>query len=248
MDRLIYLAMTGAQQLLQQQAVASHNLANASTTGYKAETAAFRVAPVVGGPGHATRAYAVASTTGADLAAGAIQPTGRDLDVAIEGDGFLAVQALDGNEGYTRNGSLDISPDGELRTRTGLTVLGEGGPIVVPPDSRITIARDGTVSAVSEGTQANTVSVVGRLKLVKIDKADIVRGGDGLFRTRSGEAADAEPSVVVAAGALESSNVNAVSAMVDMINLARQFEMHMKLLQSAEQNEQRATQVLGQNG
>jgi flagellar basal-body rod protein FlgF len=245
MDRLIYLAMTGAQQLLQQQAVTSHNLANAATTGYKAETAAFRVAPVVGGAGHPTRAYAVASTTGADLAAGAIQPTGRDLDVAIEGEGFLAVQALDGTEGYTRNGSLDVSPDGELRTRSGLTVLGEGGPLIVPPDSKITIGRDGTVSAVTEGPQANTVTVVGRLKLVKIAQADIVRGGDGLFRTRGGEAADADPAVVVASGALESSNVNAVSAMVDMINLARQFEMHMKLLQNAESNEQRATQLLG---
>ena len=248
MDRLIYLAMTGAQQLLQQQAVASHNLANAATTGYKAETAAFRVAPLVGGAGHATRAYAVASTTGADLAAGAIQTTGRDLDVAIEGDGFLAVQALDGTEAYTRNGSLDISPDGELRTRSGLTVLGEGGPLTVPPDSRITIGRDGTISAVTEGPQANTITVVGRLKLVKIDKQEIVRGGDGLFRTRGGAAADADPAVVVASGALESSNVNAVSAMVDMINLARQFEMQMKLLQNAEQNEQRATQILGQSG
>ena len=248
MDRLIYLAMTGAQQLLQQQAVASNNLANASTAGYKAETMAFRVAPVVGGPGHATRAYAVSSTTGADLAPGPIQATGRDLDVAIEGDGFIAVQGLDGSEAYTRNGSLDVSPDGELRTRTGLTVLGEGGPIIVPPDSRITIGRDGTVSAVQEGPQANTVAVVGRLKLVKIDRADVTRGGDGLFRTRNGDAADADPTVAVAAGAVEGSNVNAVSAMVDMINLARQFEMQMKLLQSAEQNEQRATQVLGQNG
>jgi flagellar basal-body rod protein FlgF len=248
MDRLIYLAMTGAQQLLQQQAVASHNLANAATTGFKAETAAFRVAPVVGGPGHATRAYAVASTTGADLAAGAIQPTGRDLDVAVEGDGFLAVQALNGTEAYTRNGSLDISPEGELRTRSGLTVLGESGPLTVPPDSRITIARDGTISAVNEGPQANTVTVVGRLKLVKIDKQDIVRGGDGLFRTRTGAPADADPGVVVTSGALESSNVNAVSAMVDMINLARQFEMHMKLLQNADQNEQRASQILGQSG
>jgi flagellar basal-body rod protein FlgF len=248
MDRLIYLAMTGAQQLLQQQAVASNNLANASTAGYKAETAAFRVAPVVGGPGHPTRAYAVASTTGADLAPGAIQTTGRDLDVAIEGDGFLAVQALDGTEAYTRNGSLAVSPEGELRTRTGLTVLGEGGPISVPPDSRITIGRDGTVSAVTEGTDANTVTVVGRLKLVGIDKADVIRGGDGLFRTRSGDAADADPAVVVTSGALESSNVNTVSAMVEMINLARSFELQMKLLQHAEGNEQRATQILGQNG
>ena len=248
MDRLIYLAMTGAQQLLQQQAVASNNLANAATTGYKAETTAFRVAPLVGGAGHPTRAYAVTSTTGADLAPGGVQPTGRDLDVAIEGDGFLAVQALDGSEAYTRNGSLDISPDGELRTRSGLAVLGEGGPINVPPDSKVTIGRDGTVSAVTEGPDANTVTVVGRLKLVKIDKADIMRGGDGLFRTRSGSAADADPAVVVTAGALESSNVNAVSAMVEMINLARTFELQMKLLQNAEANEQRATQILGQSG
>ena len=245
MDRLIYLAMTGAQQLLQQQAVASNNLANVSTTGYKAETTAFRVAPVVGGAGHPTRAYAVASTPGANLAAGAIMPTGRELDVAIEGDGFLAVQARDGSEAYTRNGSLDVSPEGELRTRSGLTILGEGGPITIPPDSRISVARDGTVSAVSEGTQANTVTVVGRLKLVKLEGRDIVRGGDGLFRTKSGAAADADPSVVVASGALEASNVNAVSAMVEMINLARQFEMQMKLLQHAEQNEQRASQILG---
>ena len=248
MDRLIYLAMTGAQQLLQQQAVASNNLANAATTGYKAETTAFRVAPLVGGAGHPTRAYAVTSTTGADLAPGGVQATGRDLDVAIEGDGFLAVQALDGSEAYTRNGSLDISPDGELRTRSGLPVLGEGGPINVPPDSKITIGRDGTVSSVTEGPDANTVTVVGRLKLVKIDKADIMRGGDGLFRTRSGTAADADPAVVVTAGALESSNVNAVSAMVEMINLARTFELQMKLLQNAESNEQRATQILGQSG
>jgi len=202
----------------------------------------------VGGPGHPTRAYVVASTTGADLAPGAIETTGRDLDVAIEGDGFLAVQALDGTEGYTRNGSLAVSPEGELRTRTGLTVLGEGGPMTVPPDSRITIGRDGTVSAVTEGPEASTVTVVGKLKLVKIDQADVMRGGDGLFRTRSGNAADADPTVVVASGALESSNVNTVAAMVEMINLARSFELQMKLLQHAEGNEQRATQILGQNG
>jgi len=243
MDRLIYLAMTGAQQLLQQQAVASHNLANVGTTGYKAETTAFRVAPVVGGAGHPTRAYAVVSTPGADLKAGALQPTGRDLDAAIEGDGFFTVQALDGSEAYTRNGSFEISPDGELRTRSGLTVLGEGGPLIVPPDSKITIARDGTVSAV-ESAQANTVNVIGRLKLVKIDAADALRGGDGLFRTKGGEPADADPAVVVASGVLESSNVNAVSAMVEMINLARAFEMQMKLLQNAEQNDQRASQLL----
>lgn len=247
MDRFIYIAMTGAQQLLQQQAVNAHNLANASTTGYKAETSAFRVAPVVG-PGAPTRAYAVDTSIGADLAPGALQPTGRDLDVAIEGDGFFTVQAQDGTEAYTRGGSLSLDPDGQLITRNGLSVLGDGGPVVIPPDSKVTIGRDGTVSVVNYGQSAANVTAVGKLKLVNPAKADVAKGPDGLFRMKSGQSADADPAVSVASGTLEASNVNTVSAMVEMINLARQFEMHMKLLQNAEQNEQRAAQLLSTNG
>ncbi len=243
MDRLIYIAMTGAQQLLHQQAQSAHNLANAATTGYKADTAAFRAAPVVG-PGMATRAYAVDTTTGADLAPGSIQSTGRDLDVAIEGDGFLTVQAPNGTEAYTRNGSLQVNADGELQTRSGLTVLGDGGPITIPQDSKVSIGRDGTVSIVTYGQSAANVTSVGQLKLVKPAANEVVKGADGLFRTKSGQPADADPSVSLTAGALESSNVNTVSAMVDMIGLARAFEMQMKLLQNAEGNAQRATALL----
>ncbi len=246
MDRLIYIAMTGAQQVLNQQAVTSHNLANAATAGYKADTAAFRVAPVQG-PGLPTRAYAVDTTTGADLSAGAIQRTGRDLDVAIQGEGFFAVQAPDGSEAYTRNGSLDISPEGELRARSGLTVLGEGGPIVIPPDSKIAIAKDGTVSVTTSGQSAANVTVVGQIKLVNPPRQDIVKGTDGLFRTRNGQPADTDSNVALTGGALEGSNVNAVSTMVDMINLARQFDLQMKLLQNAESNAQRASQLLTTN-
>src|SRR4051812_37424900 len=136
MDRLIYITMTAAQQLLQQQAVAANNLANAGTTGFKAETTAFRVAPVAG-EGLPTRAYAVDTTAGADMSAGSLQSTGRDLDVAIEGDGLFAVQARDGSEAYTRAGSFALNAEGELQTRTGQTVLGDGGPIVIPADSKI---------------------------------------------------------------------------------------------------------------
>jgi flagellar basal-body rod protein FlgF len=242
MDRSLSLAMAGAQQLLQQQAVTAHNLANASTTGYKAETTTFRVAPVTG-PGQPTRAYALESTPGADLTAGTVQATGRDLDVAIEGPGFFAVEATDGTEAYTRAGSFDVSPDGQLTTRTGLTVLGEGGPIVVPPDSKIQVGRDGTISATTPG-QSAAVNVVGKLKLVNPDAAALQKGGDGLFRQKSGQPADADPAVGVTAGALESSNVNAVAAMVDMISLARNFEMQMKLIQNADGNEQHANQLL----
>jgi flagellar basal-body rod protein FlgF len=201
----------------------------------------------VTGAGQPTRAYALESTPGADLTAGTVQTTGRDLDVAIEGPGFFAVEATDGSEAYTRAGSFDVSPDGQLITRTGLTVLGEGGPIVVPPDSRIQVGRDGTVSATTPG-QSATVNVVGRLKLVNPDAAAVQKGGDGLFRLRSGQPADADDSVSVTAGALESSNVNAVAAMVDMINLARNFEMQMKLISTADGNEQHANQLLSASG
>jgi flagellar basal-body rod protein FlgF len=245
MDRLVYIAMTGAQQLLQQQAVTAHNLANANTTGFKAEMAAFRTAPVTG-PGLATRAYAVDTTTGADMTPGPLQATGRDLDVAIEGDGLFAVEGRDGTEAYTRAGSFDISPDGELRTRGGLVVLGDSGPITVPPEAKISIGKDGTVSASVAG-QAG-VNVVGQLKLVNPEKGVLVKSGDGLFRTRGGAPLAADPEVRVLAGQLESSNVNPVGAMVEMINLARNFELQMKLLQNVDSNEQRATQLLSSGG
>src|SRR5450432_1061957 len=143
MDRLIYIAMTGAHQLLEQQAVAAHNLANAGTNGYKSETVAFRSAPVQG-PGLPTRAYAVAASTGADFSGGTIQRTGRDLDVAVQGEGFISVQARDGNEAYTRDGGFELDTEGQLRTRGGLAVLGDGGPITIPQDSAVSIASDGT--------------------------------------------------------------------------------------------------------
>ena len=242
MDRLIYIAMTGAAQQFHQQSITANNLANAATVGYKAETTAFRTS-YVNGPGAAARAYAMASSDGADVSAGAIRPTGRELDVAIEGEGYFAVQALDGSEAYTRAGSFRISPEGELQTRSGLTVLGEGGPLSIPANSQVEIGADGTVSAVEHGPTARNVQVVGRLKLVTLDRATLVRGGDGLFRSRGGEATT-DANVRVVAGSLEESNVNAVGAMVEMINLARQYDLHMKVLQSADGNAQRANQLL----
>lgn len=246
MDRMIYVAMGGANQLFHQQAVVAHNLANAGTAGYKADTTAFRVAPV-SGPGLATRAYGVETTTGADLTGGSIQKTGRELDVAIQGDGFFAVQAADGNEAYTRNGSFQVSPDGVLTTSSGLTVLGDGGPISVPPDSNLTIAKDGTVSLTTFGQSSANVTVLGRLKLVNPDKASVVKGPDGLFRLNGGDTADVDEAVTLVSGSLEGSNVNAVSTMIDMIALARQFDLSMRLLQNAETDAQRATQLLAIN-
>jgi flagellar basal-body rod protein FlgF len=242
MDRLIYTAMTGAKHLLEQQAVVAHNLANANTTGFRAELSAFRAVPVVG-EGAATRAFVVDSTVGADLAPGTIQQTGRSLDVALQSSGFIAVRTEDG-EGYTRAGNLQVSPNGMLQTRDGHDVLGDGGPIAVPPDTILTIAPDGTVSTVPTSGTPNAVATVGRIRLVNPGENEIVRGGDGLFRMRDGGQAEVDPSVTLLSGALEGSNVNVVEAMVSMIENARQFDMQMKMLSNAESNARDAASVL----
>ena len=242
MDRMIYTAMTGAKTLMQRQDVLANNLANVNTNGYRAATTAFRVAPVTG-EGLPTRAFAVESTTGADFAPGTLQTTGRPLDAALQGSGWFAVQAADGTEGYTRSGAFDLSEQGTLQTAGGQPVLGDGGPITVPAGHRVAIAADGTLSAVSAANNKSVISL-GRLKLVNPETAGLTRGSDGLFRMRDGSTPDADPRVRVAGGALEGSNVNAVEAMVGMISLARQFDTQMKLLQAAEGNARKATQLL----
>lgn len=243
MDRLIYTAMTGAKHALEQQATTSHNLANATTTGFRAQIDQFRAVPVQGAI-LSTRAFVVDSTTGSDFRAGAIQQTGRALDVAVQGDGWIAVQAADGSEAYTRNGSLKQDENGVLLTRDGLTVMGDGGPLSIPPGRNIAMGKDGTISLVPDGSEATGLTTVGRLKLVNPPETDLVRGDDGLFRLKDGEAAEADPNVVLISGALESSNVNVVDEMVNMISLARQFDMQMKLLQHAENNDSKAAQLL----
>lgn len=246
MDRLIYIAMTGAKHALWQQASTAHNLANVTTTGYRAESNAFRALPVFG-EGAKTRAFVVDSTTGADFNAGVIQHTGRELDVAVQGKGWVTVQAADGTEAYTRNGSFTVSANGVLQTRNGQNVMGDGGPISIPPDNDITVAKDGTVSAVPTGQTLTSVTAVGRIKLVNPPEIDLVKGQDGLFRLKSGQPASADANVALASNSLESSNVNMVEAMVSMINHARSFEMQTKLLTKAESNEAKASQLLNLN-
>jgi flagellar basal-body rod protein FlgF len=243
MDRLIYTAASGAKHILEQQATTSHNLANVSTTGFRAQIDAFRAVPVQG-PGLPTRAFVVDSTVGADFSSGPLQLTGRDLDVAIKGKGWIAVQMADGTEAYTRNGALQMSPNGLLQTAAGQTIQGEGGPISIPPEVTVAIGGDGTISTIATTTQPGAPTVLGRLKLVNPPEQDLVRGDDGLFRLKSGAAAPADPQVVVAGAALEGSNVSPVDAMVNMIALARSFETQMSLMKNAENNAAKATQIL----
>lgn len=243
MDRLIYTAMTGAKHILEQQATTTHNLANATTTGFRAQIDAFRAVPVVGAP-LPTRTYVVDSTVATDFSPGSVMQTGRDLDVAVLSKGWFAVQLEDGTEAYTRHGSLKLSETGVLQTQSGLNVAGDAGPIAIPPDVTVTIAKDGTVAAIANGTKPGASTVLGRLKLVNPPENELVRGDDGLFRMKSGEPAEVDPNVAIAGGALEGSNVNAAEAMVNMINLARQFEMHMNMLKNVESNDTKAAQLL----
>ncbi len=242
MDRMIYLSMSGAKAMLQRQDILAHNLANVSTAGFRAEMASFRSVPVLG-DGASTRVYALESTTGYSDAPGDVQSTGRTLDVAVSGKSWLAVQALDGTEAYTRGGALDISPEGELVTRGGLQVLGDGGPISVPANAKIDIGADGSITAKVGDARAQ---LLGKLKLVT-PEGRLERGNDGLFRSGGGDL-DADPAARVQQGMLEGSNVSAVATMIAMITASRQFEQQMKMLQSAEQKEQAATKLLSPNG
>jgi flagellar basal-body rod protein FlgF len=249
MDRLIYTAMTGAAQALEQQDVVANNLANTSTTGFRAQLANFRSAPLSFGDGSTvnddtTRTFVLSSTPGADYTPGPISQTGNPLDVAVQGPGWLTVQTADGNEAYTRAGNLHVDANGQLMTATNLPVVGNSGPISVPPGSDITIGKDGSVSALVAGDPPQSIALVDQLKLVNPDPNTLERGNDGLFHTADGNPADPDPTVALAPGSLEGSNVNPVAAMVSMITNARQFQMQTKMLQNADQNDQSANQLL----
>ena len=233
MDRLIYTAMTGAKHSLEQQATVAHNLANASTTAFKAQLSAYRAVPIVG-PNSSTRTFVVGSTIGTDMTPGPLQQTGRPLDIAVNGSGWIAVRALDQGEAYTRDGGLQLSANGILQTRSGLDVLGEGGTIVVPPNNTVAIGGDGTVSIIPTDGLPNAVSIIGRIKLVNPTQGAMLRGADGLFRQGDGRSAQADANVQITPGALEGSNVSAVQMLVEMISSARQFDTQMRLLRTAE--------------
>ena len=246
MDRLIYTAMTGAKHVFMQQAGTANNLANASTVGFKAQEHRFRAVPVVG-EGMPTRAFVVDASVSDVLAEGPLMFTGNNLDVAVQGRGWIALQMPDGSEAYTRAGGLQVDVTGLLQTKGGNNVAGDGGPINIPPDNNIEIAPDGTVSVIATFGTPNNVNALGRIKLVNPPEDQLVRGADGLFRLRDGQPAPVDENVRLAPGTLEGSNVNVTDAMVNLISLSRQFEMQIKMLTTADTNAQRADQLLSLN-
>ena len=243
MDRIIYTAASGANAAMARQQALSNNLANLSTPGFRAEMSTHRAVPLEGS-GASTRVFALDATAGHLDRPGPITMTGRNLDVAARDNAYFAIQALDGTEAYTRAGALEVTQAGELVNPQGLPMLDAGGaPIAIPEGARVQIAADGSI-AVKVGNEPTTV--VGRLKMVTPTPEErLRRAEDGYFRPVNGEPLPADPNARLQDSALEGSNVNPIEAMVGMIQLARHFEQQMKLLQSAEKNDQTASQLLG---
>lgn len=252
MDRILYTAMSGAKQSLDQQAVVNHNLSNAATAGFRAQLHAMRAVPVQGDGLLPTRVSVAATTPGTDFSPGPISTTGRELDVALDGNGWLAVQADDGTEAYTRRGDLQVDNNGML-TILDRPVIGDAGPIIVPLESSLSIGSDGTISAIGPGEEPNALVPVGELKLVDPGEQLLVRGADGLFRLPPNDEGEvpvlaANDNVRVFSGALEGSNVSAIESMVAMIDTQRRYDMQMKVISTADENSQRANNLLSIQG
>ena len=242
MDSL-WIAATGARAILRRQDVVTNNLANVDTVGYRGAQAQFRALPVYGEP-LPSNAYVATQGNGTDFQQGPMRHTGRNLDVAVQGPGWIAVQAANGATAYTRNGDLRVSGNGLLTTSDGHPVLNQNGaPISLPQLTSIQIGADGTISGVPDGSPPSAPVVLGRIQLVNPPAAQLQRGADGLFRDTSGPA-QADPNVQLASGVLEGSNVNPVQAMVQMLENTRAFEMQTRLIQSVDQNHQAAAQLL----
>ena len=244
MDKSLYIAMSGAIQNARGTEVHANNLANVNTTGFRSDYAQALAMPVLSEDGYASRVYAMTENPGTNFGYGSLVETGRDLDVAVNGGGWLAVQTPDGGEAYTRAGELKVDSFGVLRSGNGLPVMGQGGPIAIPPFDKITLGDDGTLSIQALGSEPGALSQVGRIKLVNPEAGELYKGADGLMRQRNGQPAPADAAVTISPGFLEGSNVNSVEALTELISLSRQFEMHVKMMKTAEENSEASARLL----
>ncbi|MEZ0121135.1 MAG: flagellar basal-body rod protein FlgF [Candidatus Reddybacter sp.] len=244
MGNFLYTSMASASQIMRGMADVTHNLANASTTGFRADLSMFKSLAV---PGAVNGGGApVFERVGVDTSFGALQNTGNDLDVAVSGDGWIAVQAGNG-EAYTRRGDLRLDSLGQLSNGAGQLVMGDGGPIAIPPHTKMEIAADGTISIQPLGQGPDTVAVVGRIKLVSLDNEALYKGKDGLLRLKDGATAEEDANVSLVSGALEASNVNTISTMVKMIELQRSYETQIKMMKTAADNDRASAELMKMN-
>lgn len=236
MDKMLYVSMTGASQNAAAMRAHANNLANVSTSGFRRDLEQSRSMQVFG-DSFPSRVYAMSERPGTDFTPGPLVETGRDLDLAVQGNGWIAVQAPDGSEAYERTASMQVDALGILRTGNGTPVLGDGGPVAVPPASKIEIGEDGTLSIRAEGQAASVIAVVDRLRLVNPDQTQMEKGLDGMIHMKAGQPApEADASVRVVSGFVEGSNVSAVEEMTSILALSRQFELHIKMMRTAEED------------
>ncbi|NVK37099.1 MAG: flagellar basal body rod protein FlgF [Gammaproteobacteria bacterium] len=246
MDRALYIAMSGAKQNTLGQTAEANNLANVSTTGFRRDFEHARSMPVFGDY-YPTRAYAMEERPASDFNPGTLVYTGRDLDIAIDNQGWIAVQDANGEEAYTRRGDLQVDALGRLMNGEGLQVMGVGGPLVVPPYEKLEIASDGTISIQALGEEPAVVADVERVKLVLPDLTQMEKGEDGLFRMRDQQPGQVQPldaTVKVESGHLEHSNVNAVQSLTQIMSLHRQYELQVKMMKTTDENAQVTQQIL----
>jgi len=246
MDKSLYLSMTAATNTMLSQAAVASNLANAEMPAFRADFEQFRSMPVFG-DGHPSRVYAMSERPGIDYSQGTIYKTGNPLDFAINGSGWIAVQAADGTEAYSRRGDMRVNNVGLLENGNGQLIYGNGGPIALPPAEEVIIASDGTISIRPAGQDEKTLAVIDRIKLVNPSTTELYKDKEGLFRLRNGEQAAIDASIRVAPESLETSNVNMVGAMTRMIEHARQFELNIKAMTAAKENDEVGTRILSLN-
>ena len=243
MDKMLYVSMTGAQNNTLALRAHANNLANVSTSGFRRDFEQARSMPLFGET-YPARVFAMSERPATDFRPGSLQETGRDMDVAVGGKGWIAVQAPDGSEAYVRTASLNIDALGVLRTGNGLPVMGNAGPIAVPPEQKVEIGQDGTISIRALGENPNVLAEVDRIKLVNPDPKSMEKGTDGLIRVKGQPEVAADATVQVTSGFLEASNVNAVEEMTAILSLSRQFELSVKMMRTAEDNSSAMARVL----
>lgn len=246
MDRALYLAMTGGTQVMSAQAIHANNLANVSTTGFRADFEQAR-SMQINGDYYPSRVFAMTENPGTRFDQGALQQTGRDMDIAIQDKGFIAALDSTGQEVYTRAGDLQLTVAGQLITGTGLPVVGIEGPIFLPPVDSLEISEDGTISIIPQGGDGTQVTALNRIKLVSADPEELTKSEDGLIRTKNGQPLEQDNTIQVLSGFIEGSNVNAVEEMTKIMELARRFEMNIKIMDTVRNNETASAKILGRN-
>ena len=234
MDNMLYISMTGARDTSLAQATTANNLANAKTTGFKADLAQFRSMQIVG-DGLASRAFSMVERPGYNFDQGNVVTTGRNLDIAIRGEGWFVTQNENGDELLTRRGDLKISANGELLNSLDQPIIGDGGPIALPPFEKVDIARDGTITVRPLGAEANAIAIIDRIKMVNPDPTTLEKQGNGLFKSGEETTYISDANVTLESGVLEGSNVSVVEELTNMISLSRQFEVQVKLMSSVEE-------------